>query len=416
MPDLSDRLKAMGVNLGARQLKPPANRPANPLAELGLRPESNRSGLSYQLDRLYPCGYLHGSTPIEFPAALHGLAAWAHEPGLPGCPPGSFVFLDTETSGLGAGTGTYVFLLGVARFTPQGLLLTQFFLADPADEPAMLAAMEAYFASCEVLVSFNGKSFDLPLLTTRFQVNTWPSPFAGLAHLDLLQLARKLWRSRLPSRTLGNLEVQIIGAARSGQDVPGWMVPQLYFDFLRSGDPQPLASVLYHNEMDVVSLAALFCHMTALLADPLHHQIDEGLDWISLGRLFEDLGQWDTASSLYLRGLEFDLPRSALLEAIQRLAYMNKKLENYAAALQLWETAAGHDHLNAHLELSKFYEHHQRDDERALTWANSALEIILKPTFHPLERHQHLPEIRRRIDRLEKRIGKRRDQPGTAKP
>src|SRR4030067_1036414 len=141
-------------------------------------------------------------------------------------------------------------------------------MRDPFEEPAMLLALEEFLAPCKTLVTFNGKSFDAPLLTTRYTLQGWPSPMGRMAHIDLLHLARRLWRDRLPSRTLSNLEVQILGAQRSEEEIPGWMIPQMYFDFLRDGDARPMKRVFYHNEMDVLSMAALLNLVVNLLENP----------------------------------------------------------------------------------------------------------------------------------------------------
>ncbi len=190
------------------------------------------------------------------------LAEWAREPRLAELAPADFAFLDTETTGLSGGTGTYAFLVGVARFEDEGLHLAQFFMRDPSEEPGLLAALEEFLAPCQALVTFNGKAFDAPLLLTRYLCHGWQPPFQGLAHVDLLHLARRLWRDRLPSRTLTMLEAHILGAGRSEEDIPGWLIPEMYFTYLQTGDPTPLKSVFYHNAMDVISLVALMEHMS----------------------------------------------------------------------------------------------------------------------------------------------------------
>jgi len=140
--------------------------------------------------------------------------------------------VDTETTGLAGGSGTYTFMVGIGRFEGDEFRLAQFFLRDPSEEAAQLAAIEKFLAPCQAVVSFNGKSFDLPLLNSRYLINGCPPPLAGAAHIDLLHLSRRLWRARLPSRTLGNLEAKILGLTRAQQDVPGWMIPDLFLDRL----------------------------------------------------------------------------------------------------------------------------------------------------------------------------------------
>jgi uncharacterized protein YprB with RNaseH-like and TPR domain len=401
MPSLSDKLKALGVQVGADDL-PPA-RPRNPYSidqVLDGHSLDTPQGQTYVVEARYPPDYRHGEKPIQITAPLHVIAEWAGERRLRNYAPGSFAFLDTETTGLQGGAGTYAFLIGVGRFDGEEFHLAQFFMRDPVEEPAQLAALEEFLAPCDALVTFNGKAFDLPLLWARYIVQGWRPPFTETAHVDLLHLARRLWRDRLPNRSLGSLEVEILGAPRTDDDVPGWMIPQLYFDYLRSGDARPLKNVFYHNAVDVVSMAALFNHMAGVLADPLGGQVNHGIDVVALAKLFESMGDLDEATRLYVYGLEHDLPEPNLIEAIQRLALIHKRQENFPEAVALWEQAARHQHLDAHVELAKFYEHRLGDAAQALYWTETAIELVNQPAFPPYERRQWLAELEHRRQRL----------------
>jgi uncharacterized protein YprB with RNaseH-like and TPR domain len=401
MPSLSDKLKSLGVKVGADELKPTRLRNLYTIEKvLEGHPLETPQGETYVVEARYPSDYHHGEKPIQITAPLHVIAEWAGEQRLRDFLPGSFAFLDTETTGLQGGAGTYAFLIGVGRFDGDEFHLAQFFMRDPIEEPAQLAALEEFMAPCDALVTFNGKAFDLPLLWSRYIVQGWRPPFTETAHVDLLHLARRLWRDRLPNRSLGSLEVEILGAPRTEEDVPGWMIPQLYFDYLRSGDARPLKNVFYHNAVDVVSMAALFNHMAGLLADPLGGQIDSGIDVIALGKLFESMGDLDRAVRLYVHGLEQDLPEPNLIEAIQRLALIHKRRENFPEAVALWEQAARHQHLDAHVELAKFYEHRLGDAEQALYWTESAIEVVNQPAFPDYERRQWMQDLEHRRQRL----------------
>jgi tetratricopeptide (TPR) repeat protein len=239
------------------------------------------------------------------------------------------------------------------------------------------------------------------------------SPLPDLAHVDLLHLARRLWRDRLPSRTLGNLEVQILGTLRSEQDIPGWMIPQIYFDYLRSRDPAPLKNVFYHNAMDVLSLAALLNHSAGLLSDPLSLGGAYAIDLIALAKLFEDLGDLDRATLLYIHGLEHEdalqerIPAAVLLQALQRLALIRKRQNDLPAAIHLWEQAALHHHLEAHVELAKCYEHQLRDFEQAIQWTEAAMRLIeLESPFDAYQRRQWMLALERRLERLRQKLSR----------
>jgi len=405
MPSLSDRLKALGVKIGAQDLPP--LRPTNPNTiekVLGGQPFETPFGETFVVDASYPAEHRHGLRSLLSSAPLNGLAIWADDERIREYSPRNFAFLDTETTGLSGGTGTYAFLIGAARFEGDHFHLAQFFMRDPSEEPAQLAALEQFLAPCNALVTFNGKAFDLPLLRTRYLAHGLENPFSSQSHIDLLHLSRRLWRDRLPSRTLGNIEVQILGTARSGDDIPGWQIPQIYFDYLRSGDATQMKNVFYHNAMDVISLAALLHHTSALLADPLHEQIDHAEDIISLGKLFEDLGDIEMAAQLYLRGLELELPEANFLEAILRMAMIYKRREEWESAIELWEKAAIRRKLDAYIELAKAYEHRMKDIQSALQWTTAAMVLLDEGEFSLYEKRSWKFELEHRLARLQSKI------------
>ena len=405
MPSLSEKLKSLGVKVGARDLPPPQTRDVYAIDQvLSGSTLLTQLGETYLVEARYPPDYRHGKRGLPCSAPLQTLAAWAQEQRICEFPLESFAFLDTETTGLSGGTGTYPFLIGVGRFEGQEFRLAQFFMRDPLEEPAQLAALEEFLAPCGAVVTFNGKSFDVPILNTRFITHGWRTPFLDTAHVDLLHLARRLWRDRLPSRTLGSLEYQILGTMRTEEDVPGWMIPQLYFEYLHSGDARPLVSVFYHNAMDVLSLAALFSHTAELLADPLAVTVEHGVDLVALAKLFEDMGDLESAVRLYLVSFERDLPRENLLEAIHRLALIHKRQDNLPAAVELWRQAAVYDHIQAHIELAKYYEHRLRDYLQALQWTQSAVDLVRISALSAFERRQWMDELGHRKERLQRRL------------
>ncbi len=401
MSSISDRLKALGVRLGASNLATP-NKTSQPALEEILDGHSvvNHFGESFVVESFYKPEYKHGVGILKPANKLDTFSKWAGDERIVNLNPSSFVFLDTETTGLSGGTGTYAFLIGVGRFQGGQFHLAQYFMRDPSEEPAQLYALEEFTASSEAIVTYNGKAFDIPLLTTRYVTQGWKSPFSNQSHLDLLHIARRLWRDRLPSRTLGNIEYQILGAARTEQDVPGWLIPQMYFDYLRSGDASPLKSVFYHNAMDILSLAALFTHVSEMLDDTIDPARYHAVDIISLGKFFEGLGDIDKAMELYMLGLDMELPEPALLEAILRLAYIHKKQENYHKAITLWEKAARHRHIESHIELAKFFEHRTRDYKEAIYWTQTAIELVQSLSSSMYETRRWLEVLEHRKNRL----------------
>jgi tetratricopeptide (TPR) repeat protein len=183
--------------------------------------------------------------------------------------------------------------------------------------------------------------------------------------------------------------------------VPGYEIPYIYFDYLRDGDARPLKGVFYHNAMDVVAMAALLSHTASLLADPFHEGIEHGLDVVALAKLYEDLGQWDTAARLFERGLEMSLSEPDFWKAVGRLSVLQKRRGDFEQAIQLWEKAASQGHIYAFVELAKYYEHRQRDVKSALKWTKSALKEVDRADMPAYIRRHWQEELKHRRARLE---------------
>jgi uncharacterized protein YprB with RNaseH-like and TPR domain len=406
---LSERLKALGVKTGTANLAPP--KPKSPydidsVVDGVFQP--TRRGDVFIVEQMFTPDYRHGSSSIVASLPLKLISQWANEPGLAEMPLSRFAFLDTETSGLSGGTGTYAFMVGIARFIEDQFVLKQFFMRDPAEEPAMLEAIAQFLAPAQALVTFNGKAFDAPLLATRFRLHHIPIPFDDYAHLDLLPLARRLWRDRLESRALKYLEQHVLSFRRSIEEVQGYEVPFLYFDYLRTGDARPLAGVFYHNAMDVVAMAALLAHINDAMENPYDGRIEYGIDFVALGKLFEDLGHWEEAARLFERGLELNLTESDFSMAVRRLSILQKRRGDFEEAIRLWETAAANGHIYAHIEMAKYYEHKCRDPQTALRWTRSAREHVEQADLATYMRNYWREEINHRLERLEKKVSSKK--------
>ena len=408
-PSLADKLKALGVKVGTADLTPPKavdRIPIHTIVPGGYRQTAR--GEAFVSEQTFGADYRHGAHPLTIEHPLDTVATWAREPLLSSFPLSSFAFLDTETSGMAGGTGTYAFMVGVGRFEGETFRLAQFFLRDPSEEPAMLEALIEFLAPCKALVTFNGKAFDAPLLVTRYKLHDIPNPIRDFAHLDLLPLARRLWRDRLPSRALKYLEENILGLPRTSEEVPGYEVPWLYFDYLRTGDATPLKGVFYHNAMDVVSMAALLRHMAAMLHDPFNGNVEHGLDFIALGKLFEDMRQWDLAARLFEHGLTHELSEADFGSAVERLSHLQKRRGDVNEAVRLWEQAAAQGHIYAHVELAKHFEHRVRDLDEAKRWTMSALELVKSSELPAYVKKHWKQELDHRLARLKTKSASRK--------
>ncbi len=422
MGNLTDKFKSMGITLGGSKppIPMPPGSPGSPerqesASNLYPRQEakavpidqvvqgSYRStiyGDIFAVESLYPLTYTHGASELNGSHSLQTITEWAKASQLANSPRDNFVFLDTETTGLAGGTGTFAFLVGVGRLTPQGFNLVQFFMRTPGEETALLAALSEWMEPFDAIVTYNGKSFDAPLLNTRYVMQGLTSPLIGAPHVDLLHLARRLWRDRLPSRSLKAVEVDILGASRGQDEVPSWMIPELYFNYLRSGDAGPLGGVFYHNAIDVVSLAALFNHTSQMLDDPLHFKDQPGLDLVALAKLFEDMGYLDKAVQLYEVGMERGLPEDFFWKTVERFAYLHKRQKEWPAAVALWQKAASHGETYAYVELAKYFEHEQRRSDLAIEWTLKAIDQLDQPQVPSYLRRQWRPDLERRLARL----------------
>jgi len=406
---VSDKLKSLGVRVGATHLPQPPSRSLYEIDSVVAGAyHPTPMGDVFIAEQSYSCDYVYGCSPLVSPSPRSLISQWSNDSRIADLPLESFAFLDTETSGLAGGTGTYAFLVGVARFMGDKFVLQQFFMRDPSEEPALLEGLARFLAPCKALVTFNGKTFDAPLLATRYSMHRMPLPYKDYCHLDLLPLARRLWRDRLESRALKYLEEHILGLKRSAEEVPGYEIPWLYFDYLRTGDARQLGGVFYHNAMDVVAMAALLAHANEMIQNPYGGNVQHGLDFVALGKLFEDLGRWDEAARLFEHGLQFDITEADFGPAMKRLSILQKRRGDFDEAIRLWEKAAAEGHIYAYIEMAKYYEHKQRDVKTALQWTRSAWEEVERADLPAYMRKHWLDEIAHRLERLERKGSIRR--------
>lgn len=388
MDSLADKLKSLGVKTGAPQKPPsPEQKAGFDIAQVVPGQDLPTAfGPTFVIETDYPYEQLHEISRSAHFVDLTTLGQWAGMPDIHQHSIEDFLFLDTETSGLAGGTGTFIFLVGIGHWTASGFHLIQLFMRDPGQEPAMLAGLTHFLEPFKAIVTFNGKGFDVPILNTRHVMNGFTSPFIKFPHIDLLPLARRLWRNRLPSRALKDLETEILGLARTQEEVPGWMIPEIYYEYLRTGDAQPLSGVVYHNAQDIVSLGLLFNHVAGLLAAPLQVSPQQGLDLIAIARLYEEMDQWDQAVHLYEHSLTQGLPLPFFLDTLRRYANLYRKQGRWEEAMRLWVKAVDYHQVDACVELAKHHEHRQRDYEGALHWVEVGQGFVAEIPASPLRR------------------------------
>jgi uncharacterized protein len=372
------------------------------------------------VDRSYSPGYRHGRM-----AMMDCLPPWPHlsllcgpEARVTESPRGSedprFLFIDLETTGLAGGAGTYAFLVGCGWFDGPAFRIRQFFLSAYAGERALLDGLTQLACGVTGIVSFNGKSFDLPLIETRYLFHRLATPFAGLPHVDMLHPARRLWREeedeaagRTASCRLAVLEQALCGVTRDG-DVAGFEIPARYFNYVRSGDAQPLERVFEHNRLDLVSLALMTAEASRLLDDG-PSGARTAREALGLGQLYERGGLWDQAREAYavaagVRGSKD--PRTdpvTRAEALRCYAIICRRQRRYAEAADGWRRILDFRRCPPHIAreateaLAVHHEHRLRDPRSARQFALRSLGFEASPS------RQHA--TRYRLARLERKLG-----------
>ena len=361
--------------------------------------------------------------------------------------PDEWLFLDTETTGLAGGTGTYAFMVGIAWWDAGGLQVEQFFLRDLDEEHSLLLELSERMEQRPVLVTFNGKSFDWPLLETRYRMTRSVPAFSPKLHLDLLHPARQLWRLRLGSVRLKDLERHVLGGEGRGldwsrhEDIDSSLIPQMYFDYLRGGPAEPLVGIFRHNQMDLRGLAALAGEILALLdtgngiATADGAETRDPIEVLGLSRILRKRGHTTRARELYETALHFGLPRPVERLAQRELAQLAKRELDYRRAISLWDALrqapsasanatqrneapplaeeaqkALESAIEAAEQLAIYYEHRAKEPRRALDLMRAAIaelqaaqrnEIFTKESAGKIE-----TRLTRRVKRLEDRVGR----------
>lgn len=313
------------------------------------------------------------------------------------------LFLDTETTGLGRGPGTFCFMVGTGRVVDDELILRQYLAPDYGDEPLLLRLVEEQAALASGLVTFNGRSFDLPLLETRYILNGYArSPLQLLGHLDLLIAARRLWRRSLPSCALGSLETNVLNVERGEDDIPGYLIPEIYKAYLLSGAADEIARVFYHNRYDVLSMVSLVSELGDIFARAQVGKQAAYADPVAVGRLREADASVALAADAYRDGI---ISGDALVrrEARQRLADLLKRQRCFAQATALWLEALEDGLLYPYVELAKYYEHRLHAYGEAEQLVKRALQGVATGAIEHPHPQQALRDLARRLARIQLR-------------
>ncbi|MBP1710704.1 MAG: putative cytosolic protein exonuclease [Deltaproteobacteria bacterium] len=308
------------------------------------------------------------------------------------------LFLDTETTGLAGGTGTMAFLIGLGWFEEGHFQVHQILARDFGEEKAALAYLREIASGKKFLVTFNGKAFDVNLLSTRFILNRMPGCLAELPHLDLLHPSRRILGHRLENCRLATLEEEILGVRREG-DIPGWEIPQRYFDWLRRRDPRLLAGIFEHNRLDVISMATLTAHLIDVLTAHALAQHTHEDDYLAAARLLLKRANAQGVKKI-LDIFHDDTCQEFSIQSQKKLAQLYKRTGRINEAAHIWQQMAACEpyEFYAISEMAKYLEHHTRDYIQAKDMVENALSG--KNLFSNEERDS----LSHRLKRLNKRL------------
>jgi len=362
-------------------------------------------GSTYRLEARYPTDHRHGnytlSQALAFPAKL--AAEVARKPELGSTSLDQLMFLDTETTGLAGGAGTLVFLVGVGYFEGSEFFLRQYFLRDPAEEMGMLVLLQEELEKAAGFVTYNGQAFDLPLLENRYVVALRRRiPLVSGPNLDLLHVARRLWKRSLPDCKLSTVESHVLGVERSEADVPGAWIPGMYLDYLRTGDASEMSRVIYHNLIDVLSLVSLTGQVLARFEEGDPESLSGG-EALAVARWHQESGRGSPAELAFKRAISSS-KAELKVEALRGYSAHLKRDGRRAEAVELWRMwhEFSPEDNRPCIELAKFYEWEIKDLESAMEWAQSALQCL---THWPADwrRERAWAEVENRLKRLDRK-------------
>lgn len=414
MTSLSDRLRGV---IGGRRIErgdAPAPRESavppvhDAIADVLDGEWHERNGQRFLVvERRYVPGYRHGAMVLA-DSLPPSDGAWPRLSLLAnGACGGRLLFVDLETTGIAGGAGTYAFLVGCGWFAGGTFRIRQFFLSSFTAERALLEAVADVAADAGTVVSYNGKSFDLPLMETRFALHRLASPFGEMPHVDMLHPARRMWRASDSCR-LTTLEQQLYGYVREG-DVPGFEIPARYFRYVHAGDPRPLLAVLEHNRLDLISLALVTARAAQLLEDG-PSAARTAREALGMGRLYERGGMMAEAKSCFARAIEMEQGDEWLrADALRAYALAARRLRQYDEAASAWQRLLELAGIPAPLEreasqaLAVHLEHRRRDLASARDFTLRLLNTDASVTRRQAAEY--------RLARIDRKLGSRGAQP-----
>lgn len=403
--------KMLGKKTETKQEKPAFIKPDVPnyigtWQQAGLTLVENDFGVLFKRVVTYPLTYRHGHYELQELFDAIGLWEQSEEHPYAVTSGETLVFFDTETTGL-KGVGTHIFLLGFLETDGEEFTLTQYVLADPSNEAALLFESKLWQRTATI-VSYNGKSFDWPQLETRWTLNQAYIPkLRQQKQIDLLHSTKRLWKNDLEKMKLTTIEQEKLGFQRVG-DIPGFLAPIIYLDAVKSGQADALMKVLHHNEWDLLSLVTLYIHSTQLL---FQKEIsDSAVTYTNIGKWYNDLKQKNTGINVLTTVTEhFDITDTGLAHFY--LAMEQKRACQYEqAAKSLIKALPAIDipfQIRAYEQLAIIAEHHLRDYEEAKVYTQTGLQLISShDKWSSLQKEKQFSKWEKRLHRITNKLNK----------
>jgi len=333
-------------------------------------------GDSFIRENYFPQDYRCGEVELFqiFQSSAKTISSLARDDRLKEIDINKTIFLDTETTGLSGGAGTYIFLVGVGYFEGDQFCVRQYFMRDYNEERALLSALNDLLANFKAIVTYNGKTFDLPLMESRYIMSGMKMSLKDPYHFDLLYPARRLWKRRLDSCSLSTVEREILKVIRD-DDVPGYLIPEIYFRYLRTKDARAIKQVFKHNLQDILSLVALVSRMCFLVEDPLNNT-EYGMDIFSIGKMFDEEKKYEQSTHYYTEALKHNLAEEEILEILRLSSFTYKRQGKWGKAEEIWKEIIERSRefiYYPYEELAKYYEHYLKDYQKAETVVEEAL-------------------------------------------
>jgi len=402
-----------------RQFEPIANLPSQKPKKVYLKQQhqdhpgevvANDFGTCLRIRTSYPVNHAHGKIILktfhEIDQPIFGMMG--KDPSFNHIDFNRAIFLDTETTGLAGGAGTVPFLVGLGYFRDKNFVIDQYLMRDYHEERAMLSFVSDHIQSAGALVTYNGKGYDAHVLSSRWILARMAVDIHFMPHLDLLYPVRRLWKRRLIDCSLGNVEKEILQFQRHG-DVPGYLIPSLFFDFLRTSNYHTLNPIFTHNRWDILSLVALAGLMGTVFQNPLE-TLSHPADVFSLGRAMENSTKGMAAIQCFQKALSTVQRDDNWQEIAWHLGRVYKREENWNEAIKIWKSILERspDKIETYEEMAKYYEHQIKQFDKAIAIVTRALERIqivqeLRGDFSHIFWKEKLEY---RLKRLEHKMGK----------